>query len=69
MDRAAHDCIKVVSGECCTLSKGLEGAYASCAVGWYDILKRLQDALAEAKRGRRGKAVQGGTPAAEGDEG
>jgi hypothetical protein len=53
MLRASGDSIKVVMGECCTLSKGLEGAYATCAVGWCDVLTRLQQALAELRRGMR----------------
>lgn len=47
IDRAANDCRNVINGNCCTLSKGLEGSYAACAARFARILIREEKALAE----------------------
>jgi hypothetical protein len=52
-DRAAFDSMKVIDGTCCTLSRELEGAYASCSFRWARILSRLESILADLKRGMK----------------
>lgn len=42
MLRATRDCLKVLDGKCCALSKGLEGDYAVCAVRHGRVLQRLE---------------------------
>ena len=50
---ATRDVHKVMSGECATLCRGLEGAFAVCSVRHGRVILRLQAALSELKKGMK----------------